>query len=138
CLKKRLEGAKGKWVDELPGVLWAYRTTKWRSTSETLAYGTKAIIPPHITVPFLGIELGSIEQNSEQMRLNLDLLESEHGKAIVRVVSYHQRLKSYYDKRAKIKQFQLGDLVLRKTFITAQRQGYKKMKPNREGRYVIS
>ncbi|BFG30704.1 hypothetical protein CerSpe_169780 [Prunus speciosa] len=28
CLKKRLEGAEGKWVDELPGVLWAYRTTK--------------------------------------------------------------------------------------------------------------
>ena len=26
-LKKRLEKAKGKWVDELPGVLWAYWTT---------------------------------------------------------------------------------------------------------------
>lgn len=26
-LKKRLEEAKGKWVDELPGVLWAYRMT---------------------------------------------------------------------------------------------------------------
>ena len=24
-LKKRLEGAKNKWVDELPSVLWAYR-----------------------------------------------------------------------------------------------------------------
>ncbi|CAL9007762.1 unnamed protein product, partial [Prunus brigantina] len=43
CLKKRLEGAEGKWVDELPGILWAYRTTKRRSTEETpfsLAYGT--------------------------------------------------------------------------------------------------
>ncbi|RVW68796.1 Gag-Pol polyprotein [Vitis vinifera] len=26
ALKKRLEQAKGKWVEELPGVLWAYRT----------------------------------------------------------------------------------------------------------------
>ena len=26
-LKKRLEGAKEKWVNELPGVLWAYQTT---------------------------------------------------------------------------------------------------------------
>ena len=26
-LKKRLEKAKGKWVEELPSVLWAYRTT---------------------------------------------------------------------------------------------------------------
>ena len=26
-LKKRMHLAKGKWVDELPGVLWAYKTT---------------------------------------------------------------------------------------------------------------
>ena len=25
-LKKRLEGAKGRWIEELPNVLWAYRT----------------------------------------------------------------------------------------------------------------
>ncbi|XP_008245026.1 PREDICTED: uncharacterized protein K02A2.6-like [Prunus mume] len=141
CLKKRLECAEGKWVDELPGVLWAYRTTKRRSTGETpfsLAYGTEAIIPPHVIVPSIGIEVGSIEKNSEQMRLNLDLLEGEREKAIIRVASYQQQLKSYYDKRAKIRQFQPGDLVLRKAFITAQRQGSKKMKPNWEGPYVIS
>ncbi|KAI5351582.1 hypothetical protein L3X38_004473 [Prunus dulcis] len=27
CFNKRLEGVEAKWVDELPGVLWAYRTT---------------------------------------------------------------------------------------------------------------
>ncbi|KAI5347927.1 hypothetical protein L3X38_000814 [Prunus dulcis] len=86
CLKKRLEGAEGKWVDELPGVLWAYRTTKRRSTGETpfsLAFGTEAIIPPHITVPSISLEVGSVDQNSEQMRLNLDLLEGEREKTII-------------------------------------------------------
>ncbi|XP_028122779.1 uncharacterized protein LOC114319908 [Camellia sinensis] len=34
-VKKRLEHAKGKWVEELPHVLWAYRTTARRSTGET-------------------------------------------------------------------------------------------------------
>ena len=34
-LKKRLEGAKGKWAEELPNVLWANRTTPKRSTGET-------------------------------------------------------------------------------------------------------
>ncbi|CAL2260095.1 unnamed protein product [Prunus armeniaca] len=141
CLKKRLEGAEGKWVDELPGVLWAYRTTKRRSTGETpfsLAYGTEAIIPPHITVPSINLEVGSVDQNSKQMRLNLDLLEGEREKTIIRVASYQQQLKSYYDKRAKVRQFQPGDLVLRKAFITAPRQGSKKMNPNWEGPYVIS
>ena len=33
--KTRLEGAKGIWPDELPSVLWAYRTTARTSTGET-------------------------------------------------------------------------------------------------------
>ncbi|XP_020415620.1 uncharacterized protein LOC109948104 [Prunus persica] len=141
CLKKRLEGAEGKWVNELPGILWAYCTTKRRSTGETpfsLAYETEAIIPPHITVPSISLEVGNVDQNSEQMRLNLDLLEGEREKTIIRVASYQQQLKSYHDKRAKVRQFQPGDLVLRKAFITAPRQGSKKMNPNWEGPYMIS
>ncbi|MDD0469311.1 hypothetical protein PS001_24660, partial [Shigella sonnei] len=34
-LKKKLTGAKGKWADELPAVLWALRTTPSRATGET-------------------------------------------------------------------------------------------------------
>ena len=34
-LKRRLEGAKGNWAEELPNILWAYRTTPRRSTGET-------------------------------------------------------------------------------------------------------
>ncbi|KAI5330163.1 hypothetical protein L3X38_029561 [Prunus dulcis] len=95
CLKKRLKGAEGKWVDELPRVLWAYCTTKRRTTGKTLfslAYGTEAIIPSHITVPSMSIEVGSLEQNCRQMRINLDLLEEEREKAIVRVAAYQQQL----------------------------------------------
>ncbi|KAL0339301.1 UNVERIFIED_CONTAM: hypothetical protein Sangu_1452200 [Sesamum angustifolium] len=41
-LKTKLDGAKGSWVEELPGVLWAYRTTPKTATGETsfcLVYG---------------------------------------------------------------------------------------------------
>ena len=41
-LKKRLDGAKGRWAEELSNMLWAYRTTPRRSTGETpfsLMYG---------------------------------------------------------------------------------------------------
>ena len=47
-LKKRLNDAKGKWVEELPHVLWTYRTTPRKSTGETpfsLTYGVEAVIP---------------------------------------------------------------------------------------------
>ncbi|KAK0590214.1 hypothetical protein LWI29_024031 [Acer saccharum] len=46
-LKAKLEAKKGGWVDKLPEVLWAYRTTVRSSTGETpfaLAFGTEAVI----------------------------------------------------------------------------------------------
>ena len=46
-IKTQLEWAKGVWPDELPGVLWAYRTTVRTPTGETpfkLAYRSKAVI----------------------------------------------------------------------------------------------
>ena len=48
ALKKRLDSAKGKWVEELPGVLWAYRTTARKPTDISpfaLTYGMEAVIP---------------------------------------------------------------------------------------------
>uniref|UniRef100_A0A2N9F0N5 Integrase catalytic domain-containing protein n=1 Tax=Fagus sylvatica TaxID=28930 RepID=A0A2N9F0N5_FAGSY len=47
-IKTRLEGAKGLWVEELPSILWAYRTTVRVPTGETpfkLTFGTEAVIP---------------------------------------------------------------------------------------------
>ncbi|RVW67691.1 hypothetical protein CK203_064121 [Vitis vinifera] len=58
-LKKRLEQAKGKWVEELPGVLWAYRTTLGRPTGNTLfalTYGMDTIIPTEIGLPTIRTE----------------------------------------------------------------------------------
>ncbi|RVW69617.1 Retrovirus-related Pol polyprotein from transposon 17.6 [Vitis vinifera] len=53
-LKKILEKSKGKWIDELPGVLWAYHTKLGRPTRTTLfvlAYGMNAVIPTEIGMP---------------------------------------------------------------------------------------
>nr|CAN82803.1 hypothetical protein VITISV_024865 [Vitis vinifera] len=61
ALKKRLEQAKGKWVEELPGVLWAYRTTPGRPIGNTpfaLAYGMDAVIPTEIGLPTIRTEAG--------------------------------------------------------------------------------
>ena len=47
-IKTQLEGAKGPWSNELPRVLWAYRTTVRTPTGEIqfkMAFGTKAVIP---------------------------------------------------------------------------------------------
>ena len=46
-IKARLDDAKGAWPEELPNVLWAYRTTAKTLTGEIplrLIYGTEAVI----------------------------------------------------------------------------------------------
>ena len=43
ALKTKLEGLKGKWVEYLPEVLWAYRTTRKSSTQETPSCKTREI-----------------------------------------------------------------------------------------------
>uniref|UniRef100_A0A2N9G1P7 Uncharacterized protein n=1 Tax=Fagus sylvatica TaxID=28930 RepID=A0A2N9G1P7_FAGSY len=50
-IKTLLEGAKGLWPEELPNILWAYRTTARTPTGETpflLTYGIEAVIPVEI------------------------------------------------------------------------------------------
>ena len=50
-IKTQLEGAKGVWPNELPGVLWAYRTIVRTDTGETpfkLAYRSEAVIPAKV------------------------------------------------------------------------------------------
>ena len=51
ALKIKLEDLKGKWVEYLPEVLWAYRTTCKSATQETpfaLAFGTEEMAPVEI------------------------------------------------------------------------------------------
>ncbi|GAU22037.1 hypothetical protein TSUD_309410 [Trifolium subterraneum] len=57
-LRQRLGDAKKQWVEELPHVLWAYRTTPHSTTGETpfrLAYGTEAVIPPRLKTKRKGL-----------------------------------------------------------------------------------
>ncbi|XP_070677377.1 uncharacterized protein [Malus domestica] len=131
--KKSITDKKGKWQDELPGCLWAYRTTKRRATGETpfsLAFGSKAIIPPNIIVPSINTLLPSIDQNSKERATYLDLVEEKREQTITHIATYQQQLISSNNKRAKIRQFQPGYLVLRKAFITAPQRRLKKWIPS--------
>ncbi|KAM1944920.1 hypothetical protein ACFX15_013105 [Malus domestica] len=72
------------------------------------------------------------------MAISLDLAEERREQTITSIVAYQHQLLSNYNKRAKIRQFQPGDLVIRKTFITASRKGSKNMDPIWESPYKIN
>ena len=77
-LKKRLDDAKGKWVEELPHVLWMYRTTPHRSIGETpfsMTYGAEAIIPLETGFPTLRTSPFTPSCNDGLLEKSLDLIE---------------------------------------------------------------
>ena len=95
-LKKRLDDAKGKWVEELPHVLWTYRTTHRRSPKETpfsLTYGAEAVIPLETSFPTTRTSSFNPKDNDEQLTRNLDLIEERRQDAMVQLAYYQQKLK---------------------------------------------
>ncbi|CAL1382278.1 unnamed protein product [Linum trigynum] len=66
-LHTRLLGAKGKWVEELPGVLWAHQTTYKLATRESpfsLTYGSEAVIP--VSIPTFRMVNNEAQSNEEE------------------------------------------------------------------------
>ena len=85
-LKKRLDDAKGKWVEELQHVLWTYKTTLRRSTRETpfsMTYETEAVIPLETGFPTLRTSLFNPSDNDEHLKRNLNLIEEKRENAMV-------------------------------------------------------
>jgi hypothetical protein len=77
-IKTRLEGAKGLWVEELPSILWVYRTTARTPTKETLfklTFGTEAIIPVEIGMTGFRTAHYYEGKNEDLLRLNLNLID---------------------------------------------------------------
>ena len=141
ALKKRLEQAKGKWVEELPGVLWAYRTTPGRSTGNTpftLAYGMKAVIPTEIGLPTIRTEAGRQADANAELGRNLDWANEVRDTASIRMADYQQRATAHYNRKARPMSFKSGTLVLRKVFENTTETGAGKFQANWEDPYIVS
>ncbi|XP_065616186.1 uncharacterized protein LOC136061806 [Quercus suber] len=114
-LKKRLDSAKGRWAEELPNVLWAYRITSQKSTGETpfsLAYGAEVVIPAK--------------------------LEEHQEAATIRLVEYQQKLARRYNRGVRTRKFGIGDLVLRKVVGNMRDTNSRKLAQSWEGPYRVT
>uniref|UniRef100_A0A2N9HJD1 Uncharacterized protein n=1 Tax=Fagus sylvatica TaxID=28930 RepID=A0A2N9HJD1_FAGSY len=139
-IKTRLEGAKGLWPEELPNILWAYRTTARTPTGETpfrLTYGTEAVIPVEVGLTTWRTNNYDEESNDAQLRSNLDLVDEIRDQAEARTRVYQQRMARYYDRRVKHREFKIGDLVLRKVTLATKDPTQGKLGPTWEGPYRV-
>ena len=83
-MKKKQENLKGGWVEELPLVLWAYRTTARTSRGETpfsLAYRVEVVVPIEIE-----------ETNDIGLRMEMDVIEEKREKERTKMAVYKQAM----------------------------------------------
>ena len=116
-IKTKLDDAKGVWPEELPNFLWAYRTTARTPTGETpfkLTYETEAVIPVEVGVTSTRRAAFSEKKNDDKLRLNLDCLDEVRDEASSRMTNYQRKMAEYYNKRVKLRQLNIRDLILRK------------------------
>lgn len=77
-LKKRLNGTKAGWADELLSILCACRTSPRAAIWETpfsLAYGTEAMVPIELKIPTHRVQYCDELTNDKMLQSNLDALE---------------------------------------------------------------
>ena len=102
--------------DELPRVLWAYRMIVRTPTGETpfkLAYRSKAVILAEVHMASHRVMKYEKEDNEEQLRLNLDLIDKVRMDAEQRTTRYKNLMARQYDAMVKPRHFNIGDLVLK-------------------------
>ena len=127
-------------ADELPGVLWAYKTTVKTLTGETpfkLTYGSEAVIPAEVHMANHRVTMYQDKDNKEQLHLNLDLIDEVRTDAKERTTRYKNLMARQHDAMVKPRRFNIGDLVLKKVSLATKNPTHGKLGPNWEGPYRI-
>ncbi|KAK1607422.1 hypothetical protein QYE76_031095 [Lolium multiflorum] len=96
-LKKRLTGAEGAWVEELPSVLWSLRTTPNRSTQYTpffLVHGAEAVLPADVRFEAPRVTAYTEPSSNIALQDAVDLLDEARDIALARTTVYQQALRN--------------------------------------------
>jgi len=131
--KTLLNLRKGKWVDELPRVVWSHNTTVSRATGFTpfkLLYGEEAMLLEEIKHQSLRSMKQQLTEDEEYCK---ETLESIRLEAVENITKYQQETKKWRDRKVVRKDIQDGDLVLRKK---GDHPNAGKLQPKWEGPYT--
>ena len=78
------------------------------------------------------------QTNNRILTEELDTIDELRDLAKLKIVAHQQRIAKSYNKNIRIRRFQIGDLVLRKTFQNTKDPTNGKLAPKWEGPYVIN
>nr|AAP53711.1 retrotransposon protein, putative, Ty3-gypsy subclass [Oryza sativa Japonica Group] len=97
----RLNPYAGKWVEQLPSVLWSLRTTPSRATGQSpffLVYGAEAMLPSEVEFESLRFCNFREERYGEDRVDDLHRLEEAREAALIQSARYLQGLRRYHNR----------------------------------------
>jgi transposase InsO family protein len=116
-----LEVKVKNWHKELPSVLWALWTNASRAARATpfsLVYGAEVVLPQEVYLKSARVEHFNPEDQAEARELDANVLEERRNTSLSNVRKYQTALKKYYNKSVVQREFNIGDLVLKKDIHT--------------------
>ena len=142
ALKKRLytenDRAPGRWMKELPAVVWGLRTQPSRNTGVSpyfMIYGAEAVLPSDVAFGSSRVE--HFDQSSVDLarELEINCTEERRLTSYLRTAKYLEAIRRYHNRNVKDRSFVVGDLVLK--WKTSQ-EGMHKLSAPWEGPFVVA
>ena len=132
-IKTRLKGAKGIWPEELPSVLWVYRTTARTPTREMpfrLAYRSEAVVPVEVGLTSYRVDNYDERRNGKAMCLQLDLMDEVKTATKQRLAQYQDLMSKHYNSKVRHRDFNVRDLILMTITSATRDPSQGKLGPN--------
>jgi hypothetical protein len=133
------EKLAGKWIRELPYMVWSLRTQPspalHGNTPFFIAYGSEAVLPADLIFGAPRLTFKNIAEAEATRLEDIDVLEEERLNTVIQLARYQHTLRRYHDKVVRHRSFAVGDLVLRQ-ILTGE--GRHKLSPPWEGLFIIS
>ncbi|PHT39337.1 hypothetical protein CQW23_22910 [Capsicum baccatum] len=131
-----------QWHENLSFALLGYRTTVRTSTGATpylLVYGTEAVIPAKVEIPSLRVIVEVEIDDDEWVKTRLEhlsLIEEKRLTSVCHGQLYQRRMARAYNKKVHPRNFEVGQLVLRR-ILPHQVEAKGKFSPNWQDPFVV-
>ena len=136
-IKKKIEDHPRRWHEVLSEALWAHRISRHRATRVTpfeLVYGQEAVLPAEVNLAALRFARQNDLSAKDYYDLMMDNIDEVADKRLVALQAIEKeklRVAKTYNKKVRLKEFQVGDLVWKTILpIGSRSRKFGKWSPN--------
>jgi hypothetical protein len=143
-IKKKIEDNPRRWHEVLSEALWAHRISRHGATKVTpfeLVYGQEDILPVVVNLGAYRLAKQNnlnVESYYALMMDNIDEVTHKRTEALEEIQKDKRGVARAYNKKVKVKSFQVGDLVWKTILpIGSKSKKFGKWSPSWEGPYKV-